>query len=303
MAILTVFYGSMLDRRCMAILADAKTQVCAIFGHPVGHSLSPAIHNAAFAELNLNLVYVAHNIAKADLASAMQAIRVLNYRGLSITIPHKVSAMALVDEVDETARRIGCINTVVNEAGVLKGYNSDGLGALGALRQASVEPKGSDTVILGSGGAARAIAVTLAAQAAPRRLTVLGVDAVELSALATSLRELETCEVIANALDPANLEKSLTSAELLLHTTPVGMAPQVDASVVPAALLRPGLSVFDAVYTPRRTKLLRDASERGARVIEGLEMFLGQALVQFELWTGKAAPRDTMRQVIEQRLG
>lgn len=294
---------SMLNRRSMATAIDAKTRVCAIFGHPVGHSLSPSIHNAAFAELGLNLVYVAHDIAPDDLASAMQAVRALKYRGLSITIPHKVNAIGLVDEVDETARRIGCINTVVNDSGVLKGYNSDGLGALGALRQAQVEPKGADVVVLGSGGAARAIAVTLATQAPPRRLTLLGVDAVELGRLADTLREVGSCEVITRALEPSNLEEAISSAELLLHTTPVGMAPHVDASVVPAQLLRPGLTVFDAVYTPRRTKLLRDSSDRGARVVEGLEMFLGQALVQFEMWTGQPAPRETMRRVIEQRLG
>ena len=293
----------MLNRRDMATPIDAKTQVCAIFGHPVGHSLSPAIHNAAFAELGLNLVYVAHDIEPEDLTSAMQAVRALKYRGLSITIPYKVSAMGLVDEVDETALRIGCINTVVNDAGVLKGYNSDGLGALGALRQANVEPKGTDVLVLGSGGAARAIAVTLATQAPPRRLTLLGVDAGELEGLASTLRAVGSGEVIADKLDQPNLERAISSAELLLHTTPVGMAPRIDASVVPAELLRPGLSVFDAVYTPRRTKLLCDAADRGARVVEGLEMFLGQALVQFELWTGQPAPRETMRRVIEQRLG
>jgi len=283
--------------------ANAQTQICAIFGHPVGHSLSPAIHNAAFDELGLNLVYVTHDVLPDDLGAAMTAIRTLKYRGLSITIPHKVHSMGLVDEVDTTARRIGCINTVVNESGVLKGYNTDGLGALGALRQAKAEPEGADVVILGSGGAARAIAVTLAAQAPPRRLTLLGVDAVELEALALTLRELKTSEIIAKKLDAIELERSLSKAQLVLHTTPVGMAPHSDASVVPEHLLHSGLTVFDAVYTPRRTRLLRDASERGCRIVEGLEMFLGQALAQFELWTSKPAPRETMRTVIEQRLG
>jgi len=287
----------------MPINADAQTQVCAIFGHPVGHSLSPAIHNAAFGELGLNLLYVAHDVLPEDLGAAMQAVRTLKYRGLSITIPHKVHSLSLVDEVDAVARRIGCINTVVNDAGVLKGYNSDGLGALGALRQANVDPESAHVVVLGSGGAARAIAVTLAAQAPPRRLTLLGVDASELETLASTVRELKTCEVVAAKLETVNLERSLSDARLVLHTTPVGMAPQVEASVVPAALLHAGLAVFDAVYTPRRTRLLRDAAERGCQVIEGLEMFLGQALVQFELWTGKPAPRETMRKVIEQRLG
>ena len=161
----------------------------------------------------------------SDLPSAMAAIRVLNYRGLSITIPHKVSALKLVNEVDGTAQRIGCINTVVNTGGVLKGYNSDGLGALFALRSAQVEPRGADVVILGSGGAARAIAVTLAAEAPPRRLTLLGIDELELLALAETVREQQSTEVVAEKFEPLALAQALGKAQLLLHTTPVGMAP------------------------------------------------------------------------------
>lgn len=287
----------------MAPVLDARTQTCAIFGHPVGHSLSPAIHNAAFAALGLNCVYVAHDVQPADLPAAMSGIRALGYRGLSITIPHKVAALALVDEVDDTARRIGCINTVVNEGGLLKGRNTDGLGALGALRAANVNLEQSHVVVLGSGGAARAIAVSLLAEAAPRKLTLLGFVEPELSALANTLRNQKKSEIAVGQLNRAGLENALRNADLVLHTTPVGMEPKSEESVVPEALLHPGLTVFDAVYTPRRTRLLRDATARGCRTVEGLEMFLGQALVQFHLWTGKPAPKDVMRAVIEERLG
>lgn len=140
---------------------DAKTKVCGIFGHPVGHSLSPEIHNAAFAALELPFVYVAHDVEPGNVLRAMEGICAMGYRGLSVTIPHKVTALECVDEVDETARIIGCINTVVNDQGRLYGSNSDGLGALGALRDANADPEGSRTVVLGSGGAARAIAVTI----------------------------------------------------------------------------------------------------------------------------------------------
>ncbi len=144
--------------------------------------------------------------------------------------------------------------------------------------------------------------MTLAAESPPRRLTLLGVDEPELKALAATLREQESTDVIADKLEPGRLARALLEAQLLLHTTPVGMAPVTEKSIVPAEILHAGLTVFDAVYTPRRTQLLRDAVERGCRVVEGLEMFLGQAVVQFELWTGKAAPRETMRAVIEKRL-
>jgi shikimate dehydrogenase len=133
-------------------------------------------------------------------------------------------------------------------------------------------------------------------------LTLLGVDEPELTALAETLRLQRTTEVVADKLESSTVVRVLADAQLLLHTTPVGMAPNTENSVVPVECLHQGLTVFDAVYTPRRTRLLRDAAERGCRVIEGLEMFLGQALVQFELWTGRTPPRETMRAIIEQRL-
>jgi shikimate dehydrogenase len=287
----------------MAPVLDAHTQTCAIFGHPVGHSLSPAIHNAAFDALGLNMVYVAHDVAPANLPAAMAGVRALGYRGLSITIPHKVAALSLVDEVDETARRIGCINTVVNDGGVLKGRNTDGLGAIGALRSANVDLQQSSVVVLGSGGAARAIAVTLVAEATPRKLTLLGIDEPELMALAGTLREIRKTDIATGRLNRSGIETAFAGANLVLHTTPIGMHPNSEESVVPTELLHPGLTVFDAVYTPRRTRLLRDAAEHGCRTIEGLEMFLGQALVQFQLWTGREPPKQVMRAVIEDRLG
>ncbi|MHB0955897.1 MAG: shikimate dehydrogenase [Pirellulaceae bacterium] len=281
---------------------NAKTQVCAIFGHPVGHSLSPEIHNAAFQALDLPYVYVAHDVQPGCVARALDGIRVLGYRGLSITIPHKVEALSAVDEIDETARIIGCINTVVNEDGRLVGYNSDGRGAVNALRDAGADPQGSRTLLLGSGGAARAIAVTIAREAPPEKLTILGIEDVELVRLATDVRDKGRCEVHHAHLDDLSLANALADAELLLHCSPVGMHPQEDRSLVPAHLLRPSLAVFDAVYNPRRTRLIQDAEQAGCRTVLGLEMFLGQAFVQFELWTGRPAPRDVMRKVVEAKL-
>jgi shikimate dehydrogenase len=282
---------------------DSKTQLCAILGHPVGHSLSPAMHNAAFAELGIDAVYVAHDVLPEHLGDALHGIRALGYRGLSITIPHKVAALSLVDEVDQVAERIGCINTIVQREGRLFGTNSDGLGALCALRRANADPRGRSVVVLGSGGAARAISITIASEAAPRRLVLLGIIPDELHRLGEELARLGTTEVITATLDEQGLSDHLPSAELCLHTTPVGMSPKVQQSVVPADLLHPGLTVFDAVYTPRRTRLLRDAEARGARVVEGLEMFLGQAEVQFRLFTEREPPTEVMRSIVVSRLG
>jgi len=280
----------------------AKTKVCGILGHPVGHSLSPEIHNAAFQALGLPYVYVAHDVQPGRVVRALEGIRALGYRGLSITIPHKVEALAGVDEVDATAQVIGCINTVVNENGRLLGYNSDGLGAVNALREAGADPRGSHTVVLGSGGAARAVAVTIARETPPHTLTILGIDVAELDRLATDVRRQGTSTVHHEPLTDTALELALARADLVLHCSPIGMHPQEDRSLVPPALLRPTMAVFDVVYNPRRTRLIQDAEQAGCKTILGLEMFLGQAFVQFQLWTGQAAPRDVMRQVVEEKL-
>jgi shikimate dehydrogenase len=281
---------------------DASYQVCALLGFPARHSMGPAIHNAAFAALGLPLVYVAHDVAVADLAAAIAGVRALGYRGLSITMPHKVAALDLVDEVDATARAIGCINTVVNQDGRLVGYNSDGQGALDALGRAGIATAGRRVLVLGSGGAARAVAMTVALRGQPAALEILGVVADELARLVQDVRERTGVAARLQRLDDASLPAALARADVLLQCTPVGMAPATDRSLVPSHLLRPDLAVFDAVYNPRRTLLLTQAAARGCPVIEGMEMFLGQAMVQFALWTGRPAPAEVMRRVIEGRL-
>jgi len=278
---------------------DAKTGVCAVLGHPIGHSLSPQIHNAAFAALDLPFVYVAHDVAPVELGKALEGARALGYRGLSITIPHKVEAMRCVDEVDEIARGIGCINTVVNRDGRLCGTNSDGLGALGALRAAGADPAGKDVLVLGSGGAARALAVTIARESPPRQMTILGIETEQLDELVRDVRERGQSPVRDGELTDTSLAEALAAADIVLHTSPVGMHPNEDSSLIPANLFRTGMVVFDTVYNPRRTKLLREAAAAGCTTVEGIEMFLGQAAVQFELWTGQAAPLDVMRRVVE----
>lgn len=281
---------------------DANTSVCALFGHPVGHSLSPAMHNAAFEELRLPYVYVAHDVSPGCVARALDGVRVMGYRGLSVTIPHKVEAMQGVDRVDPVAQGIGCINTVVNQDGELIGYNSDGLGALNALRDAGVELRDKRILMLGSGGAARAIAMTLVCEAPPERLSILGVQLDELGRLVADAGQRGSSAVQGGELDDRSLASEIAQADVLLHCSPIGMHPHEDRSLVLADLLRPELAVFDAVYNPRRTKLLQDAVAAGCRTVEGIEMFLGQAYVQFELWTGHPAPRQVMRAIVEAKL-
>jgi shikimate dehydrogenase len=280
---------------------DAKTKVCAVIGNPVEHSLSPAIHNAAFEALGLDFVYVAFRVE--DIAAAIAGMRALgNFRGLSVTIPHKVSIMEHLDEIDEAARNTGSVNTVLSEGGILKGSSSDGPGALKALRDCGADPEERQVLILGSGGAARAIAFTLAAIKKPPEISILGVIPDELDKLAGDLKEKTSAPIESKSLTDESLRTGASGADIIIHCTPIGMHPKTDATLVPKDLLRPEQFIFDIVYTPRETRLLREARSVGCKTIAGLEMFVNQAVVQFELWTNTDAPVDIMRKIVEENL-
>lgn len=277
---------------------DAHTQFCGVIGNPVSHSLSPAIHNAAFRKLGLNFVYLAWQVE--SISDAIKGLRALgNFRGASVTIPHKVAAIPFLDHVEGTAQRIGAINTIVAEKGELTGHNTDATGALRALREGGVELKGRRIVVLGSGGAARAIVFALAAESLADRLTLLGIEDLERMTLAKEVRSQTAIGVEDFHLDDTTLRRVLPDAQVLIHCTPVGMSPKVEATCIPASLLHPDLSVMDIVYNPRETRLLIEAKRAGCKTIPGLEMFLNQAVAQCELWTNQSAPVETMRTVLE----
>src|SRR5262245_38480984 len=279
---------------------NAQTQFCGVIGNPIEHSLSPTIHNAAFQKLRLNFVYLAFRVEA--IGDAIKGLRALdNFRGASVTIPHKVAAVSFLDSLEPAARHIGAINTIVSRGGTLTGYNTDATGALRALRDGDVAVKGRQVVMLGSGGAARAIAFALGMEAGIDRLTILGIDDGERTALARDLRSKTGMTVLDLPLDEAGLRKFLPDAHVLIHCTPMGMSPKAHETPVPATLLHPGLAVMDIVYNPRDTRLLKDARAVGCRTIPGIEMFLHQAASQFELWTNQAAPTEVMRKVLENR--
>jgi shikimate dehydrogenase len=279
---------------------NAHTQFCGVIGNPVEHSLSPAIHNAAFQKLGLNFVYLAFRVEA--IGDAIKGLRALgNFRGASVTIPHKVASVPFLDSIEPTARHIGAINTIVAVGGILTGYNTDATGALRALREGSVALKGQKVVMLGSGGAARAIAFALGTEAGLSQLTILGIDDQERTAFARDLQSKTGMVVHESCLDEGTLQKVLPETHVLIHCTPTGMSPKVHETSVPAILLHAGLTVMDIVYNPRDTQLLKDAKVAGCRTIPGLEMFLHQAAAQFELWTNQAAPADVMRSVLESR--
>jgi shikimate dehydrogenase len=212
-----------------------------------------------------------------------------------------VAALSFLDSVEPTARHIGAINTIVATDGTLTGYNTDATGALRALRDGDVAMKGRQVIMLGSGGAARAIGFALGTEAGIDRLTILGIDDEERTVLARDLQSKTGMTVLDLPLDEGALRKVLPDAHVLIHCTPMGMSPKAHETSVPSALLHAGLTVMDIVYNPRDTRLLKDAKAAGCRTIPGIEMFLHQAAAQFELWTNQAAPTDVMRKVLEAR--
>lgn len=282
---------------------SATTQLCAVIGDPVEHSLSPQIHNAAFQANGLNMVYTAFHVKRGDTRRAMDGLRALGIRGLSVTIPHKMDIIPHLDEVDEVALNIGSVNTVVNDEGYLRGYSTDGMGAVRALNAGCVDPAGKRILVIGSGGASRAIVFTLATLSPIPELTILGIDEPELRGLAGDMAERTKLVPSASLLSSENLAEAMNWAEIVIHTTPIGMTPKVDATVVPKELIAPRHVVFDVVYTPLQTRLLREARSVGATSIPGIGMFVHQAAIQFELWTGVEAPVDLMTDTVLSALG
>ena len=279
-------------------MINATTRLCGVIGDPVSHTLSPAMHNAAMASLGLDYAYLAFQVKSAELFAAIQGIKALGLRGLNVTIPHKVAVIQFLDELDPMAADIGAVNTIVNDKGRLKGYNTDASGFLQSLRAAGFNPQGKRIVLLGAGGAARAIGFSLAQSGS--YITVLNreIELEQAVLLAQNLSRVAKSKVSAFALDAANLKVALRGADLLVNATSVGMAPGVGETPVPAGLLQSELTVFDVVYAPLETRLLREAAAKGCRVISGLEMLVRQGGLALELWTGKEAPLDVMREAL-----
>ena len=252
------------------------------------------MHNAAFTAAGLNYVYLAFEVD--DVAACLQGMRALpSFRGLSVTIPHKLAVMDHLDEVDAMARRVGSVNTITHESGRLIGTTTDGLGTLRAFDDAGVALAGKRVLFLGSGGAVRSVAFAFAERAAPAAITILGRTAANVAALVQDLSHATAIGVAGGALRD-DLAAALETHDVIVQGTSVGMHGHDEgASIVPASLLRKDHAVFDMVYRPLRTRLIEDAQDAGCRVILGLDMLVNQAVLQFETWTGVPAPRDVMR--------
>jgi shikimate dehydrogenase len=284
-------------------MINAETKLCGVIGNPVRHTLSPAMHNAAISHLRLDYAYLAFQVKNAELGDTIKGMRALGMRGLNVTIPHKVAVLQFLDELDEMALNMGAVNTIVNDNGKLKGYNTDAGGFLQSLLAAGFDPQNKKVVLLGAGGAARAVGFALACNKA--QITVLnrGIELEQAILLAQHLSRAATSEIKALALDESNLAKALKTADLVVNATSLGMTPNVQHTPVPAHLLKKELVVYDVVYSPLETRLLREAAACGCRTVSGLEMLVRQGALALELWTGQTAPVDVMRNAALAALG
>lgn len=262
-----------------------------MIGDPVRHSLSPLIHNAGFSARGLDWAYVAFTVIDGDVPRALDGVRALGVRGLSVTMPHKEAVAEHVDELTEAAAALGSVNCVVNRDGDLLGDNTDGAGFVAGLRhELDMDPGGLSCVVVGAGGAARAVVAALADAGAAR----IGV-------LNRSRERARTAVELAGATGSIATPTDLGEADLVVNATPVGMSD--DAVPFDPSLLHAGQSVVDLIYHPLRTPLLLEAEQRGCRTANGVSMLLFQAIAQWEQWTGVEAPVEQMNAALRAAVG
>lgn len=275
-----------------------STNIVGLIGHPVEHSFSPPMHNAAFAELEMDYAYVAFDVNPADLKSAVEGAGALGIRGLNVTIPHKIEVMAHLDEIDEVAGLIGAVNTI--DFKDMKGYNTDGIGAVRAIEE--VTPiRNRNVVVAGAGGASRAISFYIAKYGADK-LTILNRNVERAGALAGDVSDSGLIDDV-RAGSISEISACLEDADILIDTTPLGMHPHFDDEPVAVASdMHENLAVFDAVYNPNETVLIKEAIKAGAKPVYGIKMLLYQGAESFRIWTGKEAPVDVMEAALKKTL-
>jgi len=264
----------------------------AVIGDPIDHSLSPTIHNAAFRQLELECTYIAYKIPKDDLGAEIDSLKKIKISGFNVTIPHKINMLKFLDEMDENCRIIGATNTVINENGHLKGYNTDMDGFLEPIKHRNIVIKNSNILLLGAGGAARAIIAGMAKEKA-KRVTIVNRTtdhSLELKKFSESLgldAEVKTIEEMSEFQSDYNF---------IINSTSLGL--KNETNIVPTKIINEETVVYDIVYKPLNTELVKESKKRNAEIIYGYEMLLGQAIRSFEIWLNQKAPYDAMKKAI-----
>jgi len=263
------------------------TRVTGLFGFPVEHSLSPAMHNAAFEYLSLDFCYVTFLVHPTLLADAVKSIQALDLGGVNVTVPHKERVIPFLDAVDDEASFIGAVNTIKSAGGKLTGYNTDGRGFMESLTEAGIEVQGKTVLIVGAGGASRAISYYLSERAS--HLWIYDIDANRAGRLVADLGTIR-----ANVGRQHTVE-NLKDVDVLINATPLGLKDG-DQTPVSTSVLKQGMVVCDLIY--KKTPLLEAASKKGCKTLDGLGMLLHQGVLAFEIWTGIKPPIDIMRNAI-----
>lgn len=275
-------------------------EVYGLLGSPVGHSKSPLIHNDAFAALGIEAVYHAFDVNREKVKEAVDGIRALQIAGCNVTVPHKIAVMEYLDEVDEEAEQIGAVNTIVNQNGKLIGYNTDGRGYVDSLLEETGEDiRDKSILVIGAGGAARGI-VTALVRHGIAHLAITNRTKEKATPLLAFAQSMNTpAEMICRE----EAELNINSFDIIINTTSIGMSPNTGVSPLSLDNLQPGKWVSDLIYNPVETTLLNDAAKKGAFTINGIGMFVNQAALSFEHWTGKRPNRERMRRLVLETLG
>lgn len=266
---------------------SGKTKIAGIFGNPISHTLSPAMHNSAFRTLGLDMRYIPFRVLPEDLPGAVHAIRSLNLIGVNITVPHKENVIPLLDEVDKEALFIGAVNTIVNSERTLKGYNTDGRGFMSSLSEEGITVDGMEIVIIGAGGASRAISYYLSEKAS--KLSLYDVARPKAEKLIKDLKKIRSNISLLKDI------KDLGQPHVIINATPLGLKPD-DPPPLNPDFIKPDMIICDLIY--KKTHLLQEAENKGAKTINGSGMLLWQGVLAFELWTGIKPPVDVMRQAL-----
>ena len=266
---------------------NGHTKVFCVIGNPAKHSLSPLIHNKGYEALGLDCIYLAFEFR--DLGKAFEGLKEAGVAGFNVTMPFKQDVMKYLDKIDASAVKVNAVNTIVNRDGKFTGYNTDGTGAVNALKKAT-KLKGKKVLLFGAGGAGRAIAFALQKEKA--RIMI-------------SEKSVSKGKALAKEVGGKFVKLSSatnTSPDIIINATPTGMKPNINSSVLPKEFLERRMVVFDIVYNPLETKLLKDARKAGCKTIGGIEMLLEQAYKSFEIFTGKKAPRNEIRKAVYREL-
>ena len=271
----------------MMIQISGRTKITGLFGYPVEHTLSPAMHNAAFTELGLDYCYVPFLVHPDYLEYAVKAIKSLNLSGVNVTVPHKEKVMPFLDEINEEASFIGAVNTIVNSGGKLTGYNTDGRGFMQSLLEGGTSIEGKDILIIGAGGASKAISYYLSQKA--KTLYLYDIDKYKVEKLVQDLNNIfNNVYIIENI-------SSIDRFHIIINATPLGLKKE-DPLPFDTTLLRTEQTVCDVIY--KKTRLLEEASKKGCVTLDGMGMLLWQGVFAFELWTGKKPRVEVMRNAL-----